>query len=389
MSRGRAISFVVAAGLLAAIAAQVVNPGGTGASLILLATGLVLGELLVLHLEDGSAIPISYAVLIVLASSFHLGEYAAAVVGAELISALLRLSGRKDGWRRAVLAEHLAVAAATYAGYSLAAAALDHRATVAAVLVSLACAAVAQVIVDSALRAALHLGATFSPRARLAWLAIASSGMLMAIGYHGVDGEGQMGMWGPLLFSTPLLAAWYAFERLDSATRSYRQTIEALAMAPEFGGLVLPGHAARVAALSVEMGEVLGLQAADVRDLEMAALLHHVGQVMLDEPVEPTHGVEPSEVASVTSAMLREIRPLAGAGDIVAGDAEHPRRRLAVQVLRVASDYDDLTVRDGIASDVAVESLRSAPSYVYDARVIAALDRVMRDREVATSVAGD
>ena len=69
--------------------------------------------------------------------------------------------------------------------------------------------------------------------------------------------------------------------------------------------------------------------------------------------------------------MLREIKPLAGAGDIVAGDAAEPRRRVAVQVLRVASDYDDLTARDGIASSVAIETLRSAPGYVYDEKVLA------------------
>ena len=99
-----------------------------------------------------------------------------------------------------------------------------------------------------------RLGASFSARGRLAWLAIASSGMLMAIGYRGVDGDGRVGIWGPLLFSTPLLAAWYAFERLDSATRSYRQTIEALAMAPELGGMVPPGHAERVADAGVGDG---------------------------------------------------------------------------------------------------------------------------------------
>ena len=76
----------------------------------------------------------------------------------------------------------------------------------------------------------------------------------MAIGYRGVDGMGEVGIWGPLLFSTPLLAAWYAFERLDSATRAYRQTIEALAMAPEFGGIVPPGHSQRVAVLVVGDG---------------------------------------------------------------------------------------------------------------------------------------
>src|SRR5207244_13269892 len=102
-------------------------------------------------------------------------------------------------------------------------------------------------------RKRLGLAATFTQRGRLAWLAVASSGMLMAIGYRGVGGDGRVGIWGPLLFSTPLLAAWYAFERLDSATRSYRQTIEALAMAPEFGGIVPTGHYQRVKTMSSAM----------------------------------------------------------------------------------------------------------------------------------------
>ena len=204
--------------------------------------------------------------------------------------------------------------------------------------------------------------------------------MLMAIGYRGVDGKGRVGIWGPLLFSTPLLAAWYAFERLDSATRSYRQTIEALAMAPELGGMVPPGHAQRVATLATAMGEQLGLSSADMRDLEMAALL---------APSRPGHARRARrrarrpirrEVTAVTGAMLREIRPLVGAGDIVAGDVDDPKRRLAVQVLRIASDYDDLTVRDHVSGDLAVETLRSAPWYVYDERVVVALERVLRGR---------
>jgi hypothetical protein len=220
----------------------------------------------------------------------------------------------------------------------------------------------------------LKLGATLSPRARLAWLAIASSGMLMAIGYRGVDGQGRVGIWGPLLFATPLLAAWYAFERLDSATRSYRQTIEALAMAPELGGMVAPGHAERVDALASAMGEQLGFAAPELNDLEMASLLHHLGQVMLDEPTES------QDVATVTGAMLREIRPLAGAGDIVAGDPEDPRRKLAAQILRLASQYDDLTVRDHVPGELALETLRSEPGYVYEPRVVTSLERVLAHR---------
>jgi hypothetical protein len=364
------------AGLVAGLIAQLIDPSSAAPEVCLLVAGLVIGELLVLRLEDGSAIPLSYAVFIVLASSTGVAEYAAAVIGAELIAMFFSGGDRQPARRLAVFVERLAVAGGTYAGFRLAAEALDHRDSVAAVLLTLACAAVAQVVVDAAMRALLHLGATFSPRGRLAWLAVTSSGMLMAIGYSGVGGHGEVGIWGPLLFSTPLLAAWYAFERLDSATRAFRQTIEALAMAPECGGIVPPGHATRVASLAVRIAQELNLSSTDIDDLEIASLLHHLGQVTLDEPPE-SHRVVTADVAAVTSTMLREIRPLAAAGDIVAGEAEHPRRRLAVQALRLASDYDDLTVRDGVESDVAIESLRSTPAYVYDPRVVRALERVV------------
>jgi hypothetical protein len=380
MSRRRRIAIVVIAGVVAAVVAQLVAPDSGAAALCLLSTGLVLGELLVLRLEDGSAIPLSYSVLVVLASSFSFREYVCAVLGAALIGVVLRITDRSHGWQLRVFIERIAVAIATFGAYTLAWYAVGEREEVAAVLFSLAAAAIAQLLVDVTLRKVFNLGASFSPRGRLAWLAVASSGMLMAIGYRGVGGVGQVGIWGPLLFSTPLLAAWYAFERLDAATRSYRQTIEALAMAPELGGLVPPGHAERVATLASAMGEQLGLTTTDVRDLEMAALLHHLGEVTLDEPADTTAKPGQTEVAAVTSAMMREIRPLAAAGDIVAGDSDDPKRRLAVQVLRIASEYDDLTARDHTPGDLALESLRSAPAYVYDTRVVRALERVLEDR---------
>jgi hypothetical protein len=377
--RGR-VALVVLMGALAGVVVHFAAPDTDADVLCFLGAGIVLGELLVLRLEDGSALPLSYAVLMVLASSFGLEQYALTVLAAELIAFLVGTSERGVTWRVSTLVERLAVAAATFAAYRAAWNAVDQRETVAAVLAALAVAAVAQVVTDVVVRKIFRLGASFTPRARLAWLAIASSGMLMAIGYRGVDGEGRVGIWGPLLFSTPLLAAWYAFERLDSATRSYRQTIEALAMAPELGGMVPAGHAERVAALASAMGEHLGLSAQDINDLEMAALLHHLGQVTLDEPAQ-----SPGEVSTVTGAMLHEIRPLTAAGDIVAGDADDPRRRIAVQSLRIASEYDDLTVRDHIPGDLALESLRSAPGYVYEPKVLSALERVLAQRLNAAS----
>jgi len=148
--------------------------------------------------------------------------------------------------------------------------------------------------------------------------------------------------------------------------------------------MVPSGHAERVAELATAMGELLGLSDNDVRDLEMAALLHHLGQVTLDAPVDD-RGVDPAEVTAVTGAMLREIRPLVAAGELIAGDVDEPKRRLAVQALRLASEFDDLTARDNVPGELAVESLRCAPSYVYDERVVVALERVLRERDRISS----
>jgi hypothetical protein len=384
VNRGRRIGLVCVLGLVAGVIAHLVDPSGDADALAFLGAGLVLGELLALRLEDRGMVPLSYAVLVVLASSFGLREYAITVACAEVASILLRMTDQQRIRHIVVIGVHVVVAAATYGAYVAAWHLVGRREDVAPVLTALAAAAAAQLVVDVIASRLFHLGASFSARGRLAWLAISSSGILMAIGYRGVGGSGRVGLWGPLLFSTPLLAAWYAFERLDSATRSYRQTIEALAMAPELGGMVPPGHAERVATLASAMGEQLGLPATEVRDLEMAALLHHLGQVTLDEP-DDGRGVDPTEVTSVTGSMLREIRPLVAAGELVSGEVEEPRRRLAVQALRLASEYDDLTVRDNVPGNLAVESLRSAPSYVYDERVVVALERVLRDRVSANS----
>ncbi|MFM7224542.1 MAG: hypothetical protein ACKO1Y_03765 [Actinomycetota bacterium] len=382
MERRRPLLLVVVAGAIAAGIAQAVAPDGPAPALLLLAAGLVAGEILVLRLEDRSALPLSYAVLIVIAASFPFAEYAAAVVGAEAISLVLRLTDRGRGRRVAVVVEWLAVATATYAAYAGAHHVFPGAETVATVLAALVVAAAAQPLVAVPLRLGLRLGSSITPRGRLAWIAIGSSGVLMAIGYHGVDGAGRVGLWGPLIFATPLLAAWYAFERLDAATRSFRQTIEALAMAPELGGYVADGHAARVTALAGAVAERMGLPTEDVRDLEMAALLHHLGQVTLDDP----DAGDPGEVAVVTGTMMRDIRPLAAAGDIVAGDASEPRRRLAARILAVASAFDDLTAGDASMATSALAVLRADSRYAGDARVLAVVERVLRDRSVGALV---
>ena len=58
---------------------------------------------------------------------------------------------------------------------------------------------------------------------------------------------------------------------------------------------------------------------------------------------------------------------------------------MAVQVLRVASDYDDLTARDSNDESSAIEILRSAPGYVYDEKVLSALERVVLEHRLVVT----
>ena len=93
---------------------------------------------------------------------------------------------------------------------------------------------------------------------RMADVALVTSATLMAISAMGVEGSSGMGLWGPAVFTIPLLAAWYSYEHLEVIRRTYDQTIRALGAAPELGGMVRDGHAERVADIAVAMGSTLG-----------------------------------------------------------------------------------------------------------------------------------
>jgi response regulator RpfG family c-di-GMP phosphodiesterase len=178
----------------------------------------------------------------------------------------------------------------------------------------------------------------------------------------------------------PLLAAWYSFERLASIRRTYEQTIGALSVVPELAGLVRSGHAERVAVLAERLGHELGLHARDLEYLHAATLLHHLGHLCLDDPEVRGAPIESWEVADKGAEILRQTDYLAPAGDLLASDAT----AIGGQILKVASAFDELTAGDPTLGPAAVEALYSGPGYVYDIRVLAALDRIVDERVGAT-----
>lgn len=358
---------------------------GVGSQWFVLATlggGIVVGELAELHPPGRAAIPLSYAVVLVLLRAASVQEFILTVAVAELAAAILRDSPSIMNRMMCLVERALAMGAALVA-YS-AIGALNSSTTATVMLTALAAAGVAALAVDEVTGAIGRRHLDLSVRGRSAQLALVTSGMLMAVGYSGLGGRGGMGLWGPALFSVPLLAAWYSFARLAAIRRTYTQTLRALSIVPELGGLVRPGHGERVAGLSRAMGRELGFDQRELEHLEAASLLHHIGHVCLDAPEVLGRPAQASEVAAASAAMLREAEFLGPAAELLSpdphpfGGATRSTASMSGQVLRVSSAFDELSEggHDRLAAG-AVEALYSGPGYVYDPRVLTALERVL------------
>ena len=354
---------------------------------IVLGVALVAADLVELRPANRVALPLGFAFVLVLLRAATATEFVIAVTAGSAVAVLLRKDMDNIASRLLLFAEFLAGGLGAGAVYRLvidAASGTDARATV---LGALAGAALVEILVADLV--SLARDHRLAPvRARGADLALVSSGMLMAVGYGGIGGQGRLGLWGPVLFSIPLIAAWYSFELLGRTRRTFRQTVRALGLAPELGGLVRAGHVGRVADLAVALGRELSIGETELDDLETAAWLHHLGAVSLDEPAV---GRQPdaAEVARASAEMLRSSHALASAGDVVAAEpslhrppGESPGLPSALmgQILKVASAYDELTEGNDAHAQWAVDALFTGPAYVYDGRVLTALDTVLTRR---------
>ncbi len=371
MTTARRLTIVAILGALAAGVAELFDPGGSLTDLMVLGAAVVAGELLVLRPAERAPLPLSYAVFLVLVRAGSPAEFLVTIFAAELVAYLLR--PERSEWDRIWLtAIRLGAAVAALGTFHLVSDLMRGADSRWVVLVALAAAGIVEILVDDLLHVVRARRLYLSTEGRSADLALITSGMLMSVGYKGIGTHEGMGLWGPLLFSIPLLAAWYSFERLASIRRTYGQTISALSVVPELAGLVRAGHAERVADLSVDLGRELHLTAQDLEYLRAAALLHHLGHLCLDDPEVRGRAIEPSEVTDKGAEILRQTDYLRPAGDLLASDTAS----VGSQILRVASAYDELTAGDPAFNDAAIEALYSGPGYVYDPRVLDALERV-------------
>jgi HD-GYP domain-containing protein (c-di-GMP phosphodiesterase class II) len=373
------------AGTTASVALAATGADGQATDLVVLGTALAIGLVVELRPSDRSPLPLGLAITVVLVRAATPSEFVIVVAGAAIAAAALRQDLQGLAHKALRVSEFLAMGLGAGAAYQVVLDVGGSKSRV-AVLLGLVAAAVIQLLVAD-LVTAFRERRVAPLRARGADIALVTSGILMAVGYAGIDGRGRLGLWGPALFSIPLLATWYSLELVARTRRTFRQTVQALGIAPELGGLVREGHVERVANLCVRIGDRLGIDDDQIDDLETAAWLHHLGAVSLDMPPDG-RGLDPSSVAQAGADMLRASRALARAGDVVGSETGLHRPRhddsdqaseLLGQILKVASAYDELTEGHDEHAAWAVEALFTGPAYVFDGRVLSALEEVLSE----------
>jgi len=405
---------VVALAMLLAVAAvgRIATAGLASPTLAAAFAGLIaLGEIARVRLPGGRetapiAIAGSMGYAFVSSVSGHLATHSTLqVIGvvavATLGGSLLHVAAGRPT-RPEELARRLLITAVAAAAYRPFASDLDHHVQ-RQVLVMLGAAVLAGLL-DTFLAALAHaerqhsrFGAAFFDELRALvgiTAAIGSTGILIALAAR------QLGLWALPVFCVPLLVTQFSFRRYTAIRSTYLQTIRALSRVTEVGGYVEAGHSRRVGELAGGIGRDLGMNEAELLDLEYAAVLHDIGQLSFTDPVPggSTLVLAPSErrrVAELGAEVVRSTGAMDRVADIVERQADPYRSvgeladlnvPLASRVIKVANAYDDLvgTSMGLQARADALEHLRLSMAYEYDPHVVDALTRVLDRQSVPT-----
>ena len=189
---------------------------------------------------------------------------------------------------------------------------------------------------------------------------------------------------------------------------SFLATIDALVRALEAQDMYTSGHALSIADLARRVGRVLGLDAAALRDVEHAAVLHDIGKIGIPSELLRKRGplssgerehmrAHPEIGARILEPVerLRQLAPLvrfshecwdgSGYPDGLAGE----QIPLGARIISVCDAFDamvsDRPYRGGRSTAEALVELRKHAGTQFDPAVVEAFEQAVRDHRAPES----
>jgi HD-GYP domain-containing protein (c-di-GMP phosphodiesterase class II) len=179
----------------------------------------------------------------------------------------------------------------------------------------------------------------------------------------------------------------------DSIQRGYLDMTIALAAAIEAKDEYTRGHCQRVSAYAVEIGTRLALPDHTMRDLELAAILHDIGKIGIDEAIlrKPTRLTFEEmqamhEHPAIGERILRSVEPLHLVASYIIYHHEHYDGRgyphgargeeipLIARIISVADAYDSMSsrrpYRETLPEEESLTRLRTKAGSQFDPQIV-------------------
>ncbi len=187
----------------------------------------------------------------------------------------------------------------------------------------------------------------------------------------------------------------------EELEKAYLETLKVVANTIEAKDPYTRGHIDRVMSISVKVAEDLGLEAEEIRDIQFASILHDIGKITIRVEVLTKPGrLSNEEYEHIKEHSLSGTKIIEGV-DFLKGAlplVKHHQERydgtgypdglngedipLGARIITAVDSYDamisDRPYRKGMAVEEAMEELKKNMGVHFDARVVAALMRVVK-----------
>ena len=232
------------------------------------------------------------------------------------------------------------------------------------------------------------------------YFSVTPLGILMAIAYI------SYGIMAVLLFFVPLLYARYSFKLYFDMRKIYIDTVKSLSQAVEAKDPYTNGHSMRVGRYSCKLAERIGLSKKRIENLRIAAILHDIGKIGIEEGILNKPGRLNSEEfdrikqhPEIGVKIVKDINFLTDASKIILSHHEkydgtgYPEGRtigeilLESQILSLADVFDALTserpYRSALSVKAALEIIENGKGSQFDYKLADAfIEMVKEDKEL-------